>query len=267
MTSISSYAFYGCSGLTGNLTIGNSVTSISSYAFSYCSGLASITVYAETPPTTYSYTFYNCPKSIPLYVPCGSLEAYQSAANWSAFTNVQESCSQQTITLFEGWNWISVYVEADDLLEQLEESLGDNGVQIKSKTLVTAWDEDEEEWTGSLQNVGLSNDKTYLVQTTAACQVTLVGQACTLADYTITLNPGWNWIGFPNEVAVSVEEAFSGFEAVEGDQIKSKTFVAGWDSDEEEWSGTLTVLTPGQGYMFYSATSGARTLTFQTAQR
>ena len=173
----------------------------------------------------------------------------------------------QTITLSQGWNWISAYVEADDLLEQLEKSLGDNGVQIKSKTLVTAWDEDEEEWMGSLQNVGLSNDKTYLVQTTASCQVTLVGQACVLADYTITLNPGWNWIGFPSAVAVSLEEAFSGFEAVEGDQIKSKTFVAGWDSDEDEWSGTLTVLTLGQGYMFYSATSGARTLTFQTGSK
>ena len=175
----------------------------------------------------------------------------------------------QTINLSQGWNWISIYVDNDavDLLELFETELCDNGVQIKSKTLVTAWDEDEEEWTGSLQNVGLSNDKTYLVQTTAACQVTLVGQACTLDNYTITLNPGWNWIGFPSEVAVSVEEAFSGFEAVEGDEIKSKTFVAGWDSDEEEWSGTLTVLTPGQGYMFYSATSGARTLTFQTGSK
>ena len=43
VTSIGSYAFYGCSGMT-SVTIGNSVTSIGSYAFEYCSGLTSVTI-------------------------------------------------------------------------------------------------------------------------------------------------------------------------------------------------------------------------------
>ncbi len=43
VTSIGSYAFRYCRGLT-SITIGNSVTSIGSYAFSDCSGLTSITV-------------------------------------------------------------------------------------------------------------------------------------------------------------------------------------------------------------------------------
>ena len=41
MTSIGSYAFEDCSGLT-SVTIGNSVTSIGSFAFSYCSSLTKI---------------------------------------------------------------------------------------------------------------------------------------------------------------------------------------------------------------------------------
>ena len=43
VTSIGSYAFYGCHGLT-NITIPNSVTSIGYKAFSSCSGLTSITI-------------------------------------------------------------------------------------------------------------------------------------------------------------------------------------------------------------------------------
>ena len=43
VTSIGTYAFYNCSGLT-SVTIGNSVTSIGNRAFSRCSGLTSVTI-------------------------------------------------------------------------------------------------------------------------------------------------------------------------------------------------------------------------------
>ena len=83
--SIGNSAFLG-NGLT-SLTIGNSVTTIGRYAFDYCSALTLIESLAETPPTLDSYAFSNVPKTIPVYVPCGSLSAYQSATGWSEFTN------------------------------------------------------------------------------------------------------------------------------------------------------------------------------------
>ncbi len=55
VTSINSYAFYGCSGLT-SVTIGNSVTNISSNAFYGCSGLTSITWNAKNYPAFSSYS-------------------------------------------------------------------------------------------------------------------------------------------------------------------------------------------------------------------
>ena len=66
-TGIGSYAFSGCSGLTGTLTIPNSVTSIGSDAFSYCSGLTNVVL--EDGSATLSFgtssdypsVFQNCP--------------------------------------------------------------------------------------------------------------------------------------------------------------------------------------------------------------
>ena len=59
VTSIGDFAFYGCSGLTGQLTIPASVTSIGSYAFSYCSGLTSVTI-PDSVTSIGSSAFYGC---------------------------------------------------------------------------------------------------------------------------------------------------------------------------------------------------------------
>ncbi len=87
VTTIGSDAFESCSGLT-SVTIGNSVTTIGDYAFIGCSGLTSVTCYATTPPTCGSSCFESVDKSIPLYVPAQSVNAYKQAEEWKAFTNI-----------------------------------------------------------------------------------------------------------------------------------------------------------------------------------
>ena len=86
VTSIGDYAFSVCSGLT-SVTIGNSVTSIGDGAFSSCTSLTSITINAETPPALGSSIFYNFnnTNNCPIYVPCGTIDAYTSA--WSEYAN------------------------------------------------------------------------------------------------------------------------------------------------------------------------------------
>ena len=83
VTSIESRAFYDCTGLT-SVTIPNSVTSIGAWAFCGCNALTSVTIEAETPPTLDSYAFDNTNNS-PIYVPCGTLDAYKSA--WSDYAD------------------------------------------------------------------------------------------------------------------------------------------------------------------------------------
>ena len=85
---VPAYLCYEMSNLT-SITIPNSVISIEDYAFYDCSGLTSIESLAETPPTLGSDAFYNVSTTIPVYVPCGSVSAYQSAEGWNAFTNIQ----------------------------------------------------------------------------------------------------------------------------------------------------------------------------------
>ena len=77
-TSIGSYAFYGCSGLT-SITIPNSVTSIGSYAFGGCSGLTSITI-PESVKSIEDLTFSGCSGLTSITIPDSV-----TSIGWGAF--------------------------------------------------------------------------------------------------------------------------------------------------------------------------------------
>ena len=131
VTSIAYAAFNGCSSLTA-ITIPEGVTSIGLTAFGDCSSLTAITCEAKTPPTHEGpYVFSGVNKSIPVYVPASSVEAYKSAQYWSEFTNIQaivnnvvildsqasftqgedEVCASISYTRnFKNTNWQALYV-------------------------------------------------------------------------------------------------------------------------------------------------------------
>lgn len=87
VTSIGTEVFEGCSSLT-SVTMSEGLVSIGSYAFYECKGLACIISKETTPPWCFNQVFYNVDKSIPVYVPMASVEAYKSANGWSEFTNI-----------------------------------------------------------------------------------------------------------------------------------------------------------------------------------
>ena len=76
--SIGDEAFYGCVGIT-SLTIPGSVTSIGKRTFSLCSSLSSISFEGKKHPDMWENTFENVKRTIPVYVPANSIEAYEKA--------------------------------------------------------------------------------------------------------------------------------------------------------------------------------------------
>ncbi len=89
VTSIGVTAFRSCKSLT-TMTIPNSVTRIGDWAFRDCTSLTAITILAETPPTIHANTLKKTSLD-KIYIPCGTKDAYQAAANWSSFTNYIET--------------------------------------------------------------------------------------------------------------------------------------------------------------------------------
>ena len=95
VTSIGDYTFAVCTGLT-SVTIGNSVTSIGDSAFMMCSNLESVTCVRETPANLGNDAFNECSKLNAIYVPCGTLDAYQSS--WTQYqSNIQYAQPVYTI--------------------------------------------------------------------------------------------------------------------------------------------------------------------------
>ena len=87
---ITAFNFTNCVDLT-SLTFPNTLERINLFAFSRCTGLSSIETLALMPPALGELVFEDVDLSIPVTVPNGTLEAYQSAWGWSEFTNWVEA--------------------------------------------------------------------------------------------------------------------------------------------------------------------------------
>ena len=87
VTSIGSNAFRNCFSLA-SVTIPDGVTSIDSNVFNSCYSLAYIIFEPTTPPTvSNANAFAGLPSDCVVYVPAGTLSAYQSASNYSGIAS------------------------------------------------------------------------------------------------------------------------------------------------------------------------------------
>jgi len=71
-----------------SVVIPKAVTTIGMGVFAYCTSLESLISLAENPPAADEYAFYGIQGMIPVYVPGGSIDNYQSAEGWNRFSNM-----------------------------------------------------------------------------------------------------------------------------------------------------------------------------------
>jgi hypothetical protein len=163
--------------------------------------------------------------------------------------------TEQVIPLKRGWTWISANVLNDDpeIFDQMKSSLGSAGVMIKNRDAFVV----QPGWIGNLTDI--SETGLYLVNTNRAHSLVLKGRAAP-ANTAITLDRGWNWIGYIPSFTLPVQSALAGINAQDGDMIKAQSTFAVWSGNG--WMGTLNYLQAGNGYMYYSSNAMAQTLVY-----
>jgi hypothetical protein len=162
---------------------------------------------------------------------------------------------EQTVTFTSGWGWWSTYIETN--LNDLETALGTNGLsivsQIGSVSYLSGYG-----WDGTLEAIDLA--RMYEINVNGNVELTLNGLVANPANHEITINDGWNWIGYPVQQSMSLANALTNFTPANGDLIKSKTAFATYENGE--WTGGLNTLDPGYGYMYKSTANTTKTFTY-----
>jgi hypothetical protein len=155
--------------------------------------------------------------------------------------------TQQTISLQKGWTWISANVLNNNptIFDQMKSSLGSAGVMIKGQTSFVQ----QPNWMGTLNSI--SEKTMYAVNTNRAHTLVLEGQFANPALTPITINKGWNWIGYVPSFTLQTQDALAGINVQPGDMIKSQTAFATYIGNGN-WIGTLDFMQPGRGYMYFS---------------
>ncbi len=179
--------------------------------------------------------------------------------NWVVFTPLNQI--EQDLSLNRrGWKWFSMYVAPDDnTVGSIFADAADKISTIKSNSKSALCSDGM--WLGQLKTLEVNT--MYKLNANAAFEETTVGTPATAMEVEITLNSdGWNWIGYPVAATNSLAAAFAEADPQEGDVVMSQSFFAMYT--EGEWMGSLSAMTPGQGYKYYSNAAGAKSFHYQT---
>ena len=147
-------------------------------------------------------------------------------------------------TLPEGWTWIS---------HNEEEAIPATAFQTGAERIVSQTQElINDPVAGFIGNLTeLEPAVGYKVKQSAENTVRLSGYEWNASQQAVPVESGWNWIGYPVNQTMTIEEALAFFTPAEGDFIVGQNGYA--EYADGEWKGTLEGMKPGEGFLYKSA--------------
>ena len=159
------------------------------------------------------------------------------------------------LDLYEGWNWVS-HPLAEAIPVSTFKSEAD---RILSQTLEAYYSPQSGTMAGLLKR--LSPATLYKIAMNRYHSYQFDGIVPSVLPATV-LRAGWNWIGYPETRQQSLTEALAGSHLEEGDLIMGQNGFS-YYTTADGWVGDLSTLTPGNGYMYRSAS--AKSIRFNKA--
>ena len=175
--------------------------------------------------------------------------------------NFEVNSIPQTFELEAGWNWWAPNMVIT--LANLEAALGTNGLNITTQGGASVSYNSTYGWGGD--NITLEVGKMYMIQTSAACTITVNGYAVDPAEYPVTLMSGTNWIGFIGTEEMSLDEALVNLTPTNLDNIKTPSGSATYYQGRG-WRGNVSSLKPGQGFIYKSKATTSQSFTYPSAE-
>lgn len=212
------------------VTLGNNVTKLCDYFFERCNAITSIVSCIDHPAsmTMGSGVFRQVPTSTcVLYVPAGSLEEYQSTAQWSDFSNIQ-TMAYVTISGYgsstesDKWAFIASPLADDMDPEDIDGLIATTPADFDLYQLNPAATNEWENWkqTGDHYHFNLVNGRGYLYANRNDVNIILQGDMFT-GDYKdVTLQTGWNLVGNPYAQSAYINRSYYKMNAA-GDDIEA----------------------------------------------
>ncbi len=171
---------------------------------------------------------------------------------------------EQTLSLKEGWNWVSFYVNTSgqSLNDALQFAQGKIRT-VKTQTHGAEWNDETDEDGVPYGFMGrdlesLNENSMYAIKAQEPVTITVSGKLLTGAEAKQDIKQGWTWIRNPFYKNQSVTSAFSGITPDDADVLQARDGYAQWSQTYHRWEGLLTNFMPGMGYKYYSGSSSTK---------